>query len=222
MTAASCLPTPVRHDPDMGRDRTTSDLFSMASSGGSSPGQERPHLLPKDLPNALKHLNDEELDRLLTAAVAEAKRRDRSLPSSAFPNASAERGHRLIDAWAAKRRSRCFQSWRHACTDCPTVRLIAFRRAESSGERGIGATKDRLIRPKAFKWRSRHAAKLSYGSCTLYFCNVKLFVDACRFTCRGETREEQVRDGTDYETRSCPHRPHSNQSKRLSRRCAGS
>ena len=66
----------------MGRDHTTSDLFSMASSGRSSPGQERPHLLPKDLPNALKHLNDEELDRLLTAAVAEAKRRDRSLPSA--------------------------------------------------------------------------------------------------------------------------------------------
>jgi hypothetical protein len=73
----------------MGRDRTTSDPFSMATSPGSSPptkkvlpAQERRHVLPKDLPNALKHLNDEELDRLLTAAVAEAKRRDRSLPSA--------------------------------------------------------------------------------------------------------------------------------------------
>ena len=72
----------------MGRDRTTSDLFSM-SSGGSSPptkkvlpAQERRHVLPKDLRNALTHLNDEELDRLLTTAVAEAKRRDRSLPSA--------------------------------------------------------------------------------------------------------------------------------------------
>jgi hypothetical protein len=40
------------------------------------------------------------------------------------------------------------------------------------------------------------------------FC-IGLFVGACRFACRGKTREEQVRDGTDYETRSCPHRPHS-------------
>ena len=31
------------------------------------------HVLPKDLPNALKHLRDEELDRLLAAALAEAK-----------------------------------------------------------------------------------------------------------------------------------------------------
>jgi hypothetical protein len=75
--------------PTMGRDRTTSDQFSMASSGEPSPptkkvlpAQERRHLLPKDLPNALQHLNDEELDRLLTAAVAEAKRRGRSLPSA--------------------------------------------------------------------------------------------------------------------------------------------
>jgi hypothetical protein len=60
----------------MGRDRTqqaTSDLFSTASSGEPSPptkkvlpAQERRHLLPKDLPNAVNYLNDEELDRLLT------------------------------------------------------------------------------------------------------------------------------------------------------------
>jgi hypothetical protein len=61
----------------------------MATSGGIIPAHEegltraeRRHLLPKDLPNALEHLNDEELDRLLTAAVAEAKRRGRSLPSA--------------------------------------------------------------------------------------------------------------------------------------------
>ena len=74
--------------PTMGRDRATSDLFSTASSGGPSPptkkvlpAQERQHVLPKDLPNAFKHLNDEELDRLLTAALT-AKRRGRSLPSA--------------------------------------------------------------------------------------------------------------------------------------------
>src|SRR4029077_3414666 len=33
------------------------------------------HVLPKDLPNAVKHLSDEELDRLLIVTLAEAKRR---------------------------------------------------------------------------------------------------------------------------------------------------
>ena len=35
------------------------------------------HVLPKDLPNAVKHLSDEELDRLLVVTLAEAKRRGR-------------------------------------------------------------------------------------------------------------------------------------------------
>ena len=38
---------------------------------------EARHVLPKDLPNAVKHLNDEELDRLLVVTLAEAKRRGR-------------------------------------------------------------------------------------------------------------------------------------------------
>jgi hypothetical protein len=82
----------------MGRDRTTADPFSMATSGESSsptnkvlPAQERRHVLPKDLPNALTHLDDEELGRLLTAAVAEAKRRGNSLPS-AQPSRTRPRG----------------------------------------------------------------------------------------------------------------------------------
>jgi DNA invertase Pin-like site-specific DNA recombinase len=38
------------------------------------------HVLPKDLPNAIKHLSDEELDRLIMAALAELRRRRRRLP----------------------------------------------------------------------------------------------------------------------------------------------
>jgi DNA invertase Pin-like site-specific DNA recombinase len=38
------------------------------------------HVLPKDLPNAIKHLSDEELDRLIAAALAEMRRRGRRLP----------------------------------------------------------------------------------------------------------------------------------------------
>jgi len=179
--------------PTMGRDRTqqaTSDLFSMAPSGGSSPptkkvlpAQERQHLLPKDLPNALKHLNDGELDRLLTAAVAEAKRRDRSLPS-AEPSGTRQRS----DGTAS----------------LPRGQLNAVRAAFKAG-----VTPARIARQFGLSQSDvRKALGLSVGD--------------CRFTCRGEPREEQVRDGADYETRSCPHRPHSNQSKRLSRRCAGS
>ena len=83
IAARSCLPTPVRHDPRAWDEIAPPPICSRwRLPGDHPPGQERPHLLPKDLPNALKHLNDEELDRLLTAAVAEAKRRDRSLPSA--------------------------------------------------------------------------------------------------------------------------------------------
>jgi len=74
--------------PVMGRDRTqqaTPDLFSTAPFGEASPPatkdassvQQRRHALPRDLPNAVKHLDDEELDRLLAVALAEAKRRGR-------------------------------------------------------------------------------------------------------------------------------------------------
>jgi hypothetical protein len=76
----------------MGRDRTqqaTPDLVSTAGSFGEpsppakqvSSAQERRHVLPKDLPNAVKHLDDRELDLLITASLEEAKRRGRSLPN---------------------------------------------------------------------------------------------------------------------------------------------
>jgi hypothetical protein len=75
----------------MGRDRSqqaTPDLFLTASSGEPSPPakqvlstHEGRHVLPKDLPNAVKHLNDRELDLLITASLEEAKRRGRLPPS---------------------------------------------------------------------------------------------------------------------------------------------
>jgi hypothetical protein len=59
----------------------TPDLFSTASapppsSDAAAPSLRR-HVLPKDLPAAIKQLDDQELDRLLAAAVAEQKRRGR-------------------------------------------------------------------------------------------------------------------------------------------------
>jgi hypothetical protein len=75
----------------MGRDRgpQAPDLFSTGSfretfSPATKPvtsAPERRHVLPKDLPNAVKHLHDRELDLLIAVALEEAKRRGRAPPS---------------------------------------------------------------------------------------------------------------------------------------------
>lgn len=79
----------------MSRHRTqpsTPDLFSTEIVRPGSPPQvsatkaapdavSRRHVLPKDLPNAVKHLTDTELDLLITASIEEARRRGR-LPRS--------------------------------------------------------------------------------------------------------------------------------------------
>jgi hypothetical protein len=68
----------------MGHDRTQQapDLFSTTFGGTFSPArnkvsptQEGRHILPKDLSNAVKHLDDQELDLLIAACLEEAKRR---------------------------------------------------------------------------------------------------------------------------------------------------
>jgi hypothetical protein len=80
----------------MRRDRThqaTPDLFSTDIVRDASPppakqvapAQAQRHVLPKDLPNAVKHLTDGDLDLLIAAAVEEAKRRGR-FPPSIQPN----------------------------------------------------------------------------------------------------------------------------------------
>src|SRR5437870_12368564 len=83
----------------MPRGRTqhpTPDLFSEASPASqvSSPqaaavdmaASLRRYLLPKDLPNALKRLDDGELASLLAAALEEAKRHGKLPPSHCPPN----------------------------------------------------------------------------------------------------------------------------------------
>ena len=84
-----------------GRTRsTTPDLFSMASAREPSPSLRPPtgsppatdatpadfsprHVLPKDLPSAIKRLQDRELDLLLAAVLAEQERRGRKPAVSA-------------------------------------------------------------------------------------------------------------------------------------------
>jgi hypothetical protein len=77
---------------------TTPDLFSTPQSSASpsanppssSPGIAHApvatslprHVLPSDLPNAVQQLEDSALDRLLSAVLAEQKRRGKKLPVS--------------------------------------------------------------------------------------------------------------------------------------------
>jgi hypothetical protein len=84
------------------RSAFTPDLFSTASarvpslpSPNPPPSSQmntdaatasfRRHVLPKDLPAAIEHLDDQELDRLLAAAVGEQKRRGRKPAVSVEP-----------------------------------------------------------------------------------------------------------------------------------------
>jgi hypothetical protein len=91
--------------PTMGQDRTqqaTPDLFSAAPGETSPPvtkqvvtsAPERRHILPKDLPNAIKHLTDQELDSLIAASLKEAKRRGRPLPNVQTDELFAKRSSR--------------------------------------------------------------------------------------------------------------------------------
>jgi len=68
-----------------GSKPTTPDLFSTVMPQEDAPVLSNPaveksrpvsrHVLPNDLPNAIKHLGDEEFERLVEAVVAEQKRR---------------------------------------------------------------------------------------------------------------------------------------------------
>jgi len=71
-----------------GRTRsTTPDLFSTASARVPSPSVNSPsstpsYALPKNLPGAIRYLDDDQLDRLLAAALAEQRRRGKKVPVS--------------------------------------------------------------------------------------------------------------------------------------------
>ena len=56
---------------------TPSPTIPAADSSASSPR----HILPNNLPAAIKHLNDQELEQLLAAVTAEQQRRGKKPPS---------------------------------------------------------------------------------------------------------------------------------------------
>jgi hypothetical protein len=59
--------------------------------------QERRHVLPKDLPNAVKHLSDQELDLLIAAALEEAKQRGRLAATAQATESVLKRSPRAND-----------------------------------------------------------------------------------------------------------------------------
>jgi hypothetical protein len=82
---------------------STPDLFSSAparkarlqpSEAIGSPSTSSRHILPADLPNAVSYLNDQELDRLLFAVIAEQTRRGNK-PSAEIPR---KKGVRVVAA----------------------------------------------------------------------------------------------------------------------------
>jgi hypothetical protein len=134
----------------------TPDLFSTASAGVPLPSPNPPpslhatadtptasfrrHVLPKDLPAAIKQLDDQELDRLLAAAVAEQKRRGRKPAVSVEPP-----DKRRIEAAVVHLTPGKMNAVRAAFKAGPAqiarqFGLFPVRCAEGGGERWIEAT----------------------------------------------------------------------------------
>ena len=99
-------PRPDRHNHVMGRERseqTFPDLFSTdgvrdastppppATKDATAQPEPQRHVLPKNLRNAVKHLNDEELDLLRTATLEEIRRRGRLQPNVGADSAQTPR-----------------------------------------------------------------------------------------------------------------------------------
>jgi len=118
----------------MGRrgQQTSPDLFSTDTVRETSPPPPPPapeattepapprHVLPKNLPKAVKHLSDEELDLLHTATLEEMKRRGR-LPPSVAADSEQSSGH--PSNLVTKRSSPSDKSSRRRHTDIHEVSL---------------------------------------------------------------------------------------------------
>ena len=117
----------------------TPDLFSTElAQNGASPqvsaakdtGVSKRHVLPQDLPNAVKFLSDTELDLLIVTAVDEAKRRGR-LPPKVEPKPPDE----------PKR-----ASWRSGPVELPTGSLTRGQISAVQAAYKAGITPSRIAR----------------------------------------------------------------------------
>ena len=77
--------------PDLFSSAPTREAHSQSSESVGSPSAIPPRVLPADLPNAVRQLDDQELDRLVAAALGERARRKRPpLPDAGQKKESTE------------------------------------------------------------------------------------------------------------------------------------
>jgi hypothetical protein len=75
---------PDLFSPSSGRDRNSSldsPSADASTNAAREPMSSRRHVLPSNLDTAIKQLDDQELDRLFAAVLAEQKRRGKRLPN---------------------------------------------------------------------------------------------------------------------------------------------
>jgi hypothetical protein len=72
-------PTPELSPTATVRDTSSTATISLAADRTTETAPQR-HVLPKNLPNALKHLSDGELNLIYVATIEEIKRRGRMAP----------------------------------------------------------------------------------------------------------------------------------------------
>jgi hypothetical protein len=80
--------TPDLFSTDMVRDASPPPTTRVSATEAATDTALKRHVLPRDLPKAVKYLTDRELDLLITVSVEEAKRRGRLLPTSVWPSST--------------------------------------------------------------------------------------------------------------------------------------
>jgi hypothetical protein len=80
--------TPDLFSTDMVRDASPPPTTRVSATEAATDTALKRHVLPRDLPKAVKYLTDRELDLLITVSVEEAKRRGRLLPTSVWPGST--------------------------------------------------------------------------------------------------------------------------------------
>jgi hypothetical protein len=104
------------------------ETIPAADNAASSPR----HILPNDLPTAIKHLSDQELDQLDAAVTAEQQRRGKKPRAAAKIVSKRMEAPSVPDYWQAECCSRRLQCWRYACKDCEAVRNFSVGCPESA------------------------------------------------------------------------------------------
>ena len=96
------------------------------------------HVLPNDLPNAVKNLTDRELDQLSTAVLIEQQRRGKKPPSN--ENAQKRRIEEVsvpMSTGKGECSACCIQSRTEAIANCAAVQNFTSGSAEGAGGRWV-------------------------------------------------------------------------------------